>query len=280
MRRSNVMARREYIPKQYWKEIYRLGYDESAVGYPNLARSLNQARYNVERQNVSQALETAGVSRPRRVLDVGSGSGIWIDFWARHGVAEIVGVDIAEAAVRRLRDRYPEHRFLVVDVGDPDASLPTEMDVVSAMSVLLHIVDDERFAHALRNLLASVASSGSLVLVEPIIVHRWWGPSFDEQANSKARPLTDYMHVLREEGFTLVDMRPTSCLLVNVIDTRYELSFRILERYWEWMSRAVGRRERVGRAVGSVLAPVDLLATRIVFPGPSAKIVVARRESP
>ena len=88
----------------------------------------------------------------------------------------------------------------------------------------------------------------------------------------------DYGRVLNDTGLTIVDIRPVSCLLVNVIDTRREISFRLMERYWEWLSRLVGRRERVGRLVGPVLRAADLVATRIVSPGPSAKIIVARAD--
>lgn len=267
----------EYIAPRYWAEIYEAAYDESAVGYPHLARSINRARYDVERRNVARALGAAGVSQPERVLDVGSGTGIWIDFWRRRGAREIVGVDLTKAAVERLRSRYPEHEFLQHDVGDADVSLPGDMDVASAMSVLLHITDDARFERALQNVLGCVREGGIVVLVEPVVVHRWWGEPFGPEANSKARPLATYASILSRAGFSIVDLRPTSCLLANVIDTRREFTFRVLERYWDLLAGLVGRHERRGRVVGALLRAVDLVATSVVPNGPSAKIIVARR---
>ena len=267
----------EYIPQRYWDGVHDAADDERAVGYPNLARSINRARYDVERRNVARALETAGVARPDRVLDVGAGTGIWIDFWKQRGARTIVGVDLSEAAVQRLRKRYPEHEFLQRDLGDPDVSLPGSMDVVSAMSVLLHITDEARFERALEHLLACVADGGSLVLVEPLVVHRWWGAAFGAESNSKARPLAAYTRVLDRAGFQIVELRPMSCVLANVIDTRRKLSFRLMERYWDLLSRIVGRRERLGAVVAALLRPIDLVATRLVAPGPSSKVVVARR---
>jgi glycosyltransferase involved in cell wall biosynthesis len=117
------------------------------------------------------------------------------------------------------------------------------------------------------------------VLVEPIVVHRWWGKPFGPESNSKARPLSAYNRILNRAGFTLVDLRPASCLLANVIDTRRKWTFRALERYWDLLSRGVGRRERLGRAVGNMLRAVDTVATRFLAHGPSAKILVARRDS-
>lgn len=267
----------DYDPRRYWDAIHSSSEDESAVGYTNLARSLNRARYDVERRNVARALHAAGVRNPRRVLDVGSGTGIWIDFWSRRGAEQIVGVDLAEAAVRRLRVKYPQHEFLQLDIGDGDASLPAEMDAVSAMSVLLHITDEARFERALETLLGCVGPNGVLTLTEPVVVHRWWGEPFGARSNSRARPLASYTRVLDRAGFEIVELRPVSCLLTNVIDTRSPRTFHLLERYWELLSRVVGRRERVGSVVGGLLRPLDLLATELVSAGPSSKVIVARR---
>jgi SAM-dependent methyltransferase len=270
----------EYVAPDYWENMYDDRNDERSVGYPNLARSINRARYIVERRNVMSALSRAGVRSVDRVLDIGSGTGIWIDFWQQRGARDIVGIDIATSAVAALRQRYPNCEFLHGDVSNPDLDLPRERDVVSAMSVLLHIVDDAAFERALRKLLACVRPGGVLVLVEPVIVHRWWGAPFGPESNSRARPLTAYTNVFSQLGFSLVQLRPDSCLLVNVIDTRRQSSFRLLERYWQHLIRLVGHRERLGRVVGLLLLMADLVATRIVSPGPSAKILVARFDRP
>jgi SAM-dependent methyltransferase len=169
------------------------------------------------------------------------------------------------------------HNFQRQDIGDEHATLPVDMEVVTAMSVLLHITDDVRFERALRRLLRCLRPDGTLVLVEPVVVHRWWGPPFGRHANSKARPLKAYTRILREEGFALVDLRPSSCLLTNVIDTRSRLAFRALELYWELLSRAVGRRERLGKLVALPLRELDRVMSRTLPHGPSSKVIVARR---
>lgn len=270
----------EYVAPRYWEQVLEAGYDESAVGYPSLARSFNRARYELELRNVARALAAAGVGAPARVLDVGSGTGIWIDFWRSRGAREIHGVDLTAVAVERLRERYPEHRFVRADIADEDAPLPAGVDAVSALSVLLHITDEGRFERALRNLAAALAPGGALVLVEPIVVHRWWGPPFGADANSKARALATYQRILGDAGCEIVDLRPVSCLLANVIDTRRPGTFRLMTLYWEAICRIVGRRERLGTVAGAILGAVDRVATRILPHGPSAKILVARRSSP
>ena len=267
-----------YVPSTYWRDTLDAQFDESAVGYPELSRSLNQARYVAERANVARALKSVGTGVPQRVLDIGSGVGVWIKFWEQRGATEITGVDLTERAVATLSSRFPQHHFSQADIGDPDLSLPVA-DAVSAMSVLLHITDEERFARAIGTVAASVAPGGTLVLVEPIVVRQWWGHRFGPEANSKARPLEAYRSALEKAGMEIVSLSPASCLLTNVIDTRHRSTFRILQKYWQALSLVVGRRERVGRLVGGGLLAFDWVLTRVVRNGPSVKILVARRPS-
>jgi SAM-dependent methyltransferase len=229
------------------------------------------------RRNVARAIADARLPRPERVLDVGSGIGVWIDFWQRMGAREITGVDLNHLAVSRLRTRYPDHEILHRDLGDADAVLPHHMDIVSAMSVLLHITDDVRFERALRCVLASVRDGGSVILMEPVVVHQYWGPPVTPESNSRARPLHTYLRVLADMDFKVTVLRPAACLLANVIDTRRKHNYRLLEQYWTLLGLVVGRRERLGSVVGGLLREIDLRATQVVSPGPAAKIIVARR---
>jgi SAM-dependent methyltransferase len=268
-----------YVAPEYWEETLAEAYDESGVGYPNLARSFNRARYDAELRGVEQALQAAGVTRVQRVLDVGSGTGIWIGFWERRGAREVRGLDLTVTAVEQLRARFPGATFEQGDIAEADISLPSGMDVVSVMSVLTHVTDDARFAQALRNAAGSVTPGGALVMVEPAVVHRWWGPPFGPEAHSKARPLHEYRRVLEECGMHIAHVRPLTCLLANPVDTRRRQTFRLLDLYWHAVALVVGRRERVGRVAGAVLGALDRGAVRVVRPGPSAKIIVARRDA-
>ena len=266
-----------YVAPDYWEETLADAYDESGVGYPNLARSFNRARYDAELRRVGEALESVGVTRADRVLDVGSGTGIWIDFWRLRGARDVSGLDLTERAVERLRARHPDVSFAQADIAEPTTALPADCDVVSVMSVLTHVTDDARFVQALRNVAAAVRPGGALVMVEPAVVHQWWGAPFGPESHSRARPLEAYRHLLAECGMEVVDVRPLTCLLANPIDTRRRSTFRLLNAYWNVIALVVGRRERVGRAAGALLGALDRVAVRAVRNGPSAKIIVACR---
>jgi SAM-dependent methyltransferase len=227
---------------------------------------------------VGRTIDEAGVrAAGARVLDVGAGTGVWIDFWERGGASEIAGVDLAESSVAYLAARWPGHRFACVDIGATGAELPGDNDIVSAMSVLLHIVDDERFARAIAALGTALRPGGALITIDPAVVHGWWGQDFGAAANSRARPIEEYRDALAAGGLELELVRPATVLLSNVIDTRSERAFRLLALYWSLLTRAVGPREWAGAAAGAVLEPLDRAAARVARSGPTAKVLLARR---
>ena len=114
-----------YVPERYWAGLHERAADERAVGFANLAASINRARYDVERRNVARALAEAGVDWPRRVLDAGSGTGVWVDFWERHGATEITGSDLVDAAIT-------PHRCPSTTIGHPTEERIPSLDASSA----------------------------------------------------------------------------------------------------------------------------------------------------
>ena len=163
-----------YDPIQYWSELLGERYDDTGVAYPALSESFNQALHRALTRETRRVLDRYGLldRSPSRVLDVGSGSGIWIRFWTEFGARQIVGVDLTEVAVERLRMRHPQATFLQADVGEPGLSVGGMFDFISAMSVLLRVVDDSRWRRALRNLATVLAPDGHLVVFDPVIVSR------------------------------------------------------------------------------------------------------------
>lgn len=105
-----------------------------------------------------------------RVLDVGSGSGRWVRFFAeRFGPRRMVGVDFAGPAVELLRKWHGETagtEFRQADITEPGLDVGERFSLVNVANVLFHIPEQDRFARALENLARHVAPGGRIVTTE------------------------------------------------------------------------------------------------------------------
>lgn len=109
----------------------------------------------------------------RRLLDVGSGSGHWIDFFRDvFFVKTAVGVEITERMSEFLRGKYAGNADVTIlraDVADAgflaaNPGLAGSMDYVSAIGVMFHIVDDDRWRAAAANLTAALKPGGLFIV--------------------------------------------------------------------------------------------------------------------
>jgi SAM-dependent methyltransferase len=97
------------------------------------------------------------------VLDLGCGAGELTAALAGAG-AEVLGVDVAEAALRRARGAHPRLRFALAPIDGP---LPLEdgsFDVVWSSEVIEHVADTARWLSEARRVLAR---GGRLLLTTP-----------------------------------------------------------------------------------------------------------------
>jgi O-antigen biosynthesis protein len=88
----------------------------------------------------------------RRVLDAGCGVGWGTQLIVEAGAAQVIGVDIAPEAIRQSRERCPQGRFVVGDLG----ALPlpaASVDVVVCFETIEHTRDARRALDELRRVL-------------------------------------------------------------------------------------------------------------------------------
>jgi SAM-dependent methyltransferase len=122
--------------------------------------------YRGRRSVLAAELDRLGLSRGRRALDAGCGSGRTLD--ALPGYAAVAGVDAAPAAVRLARARGHAD----VHVGRVEALPfdPASFDLVLCLDVLEHIPDD---GSALRELRRVTEPGGHLVVTAPAYPALW-----------------------------------------------------------------------------------------------------------
>lgn len=96
--------------------------------------------------------------QPSQVLDLGSGAGHWLAFYQSLG-AEVTGLELSAEAVGRLREQYP-----TVEEGDIASMELTGFDLVNAIGVMFHIVDDAAHLEAIAAIDRALRPGGLLIV--------------------------------------------------------------------------------------------------------------------
>lgn len=261
----------DFDARDFWEKRLEGGTGVEAVGNRRFGLRYNEALYDVRRQVIGRCLSRHLGGRDvqgLRVLDVGSGSGFYVDLWQRLGVRELQGLDITDGAVAHLRIQFPGLTFTRADIGD-EAFQPTgKFDVVSAFDVLFHIVDDVRFKRALANIAGCLVDDGLFVWTDLFLRDR----SFRKEHQS-GRGLDDQLRALDAAGFDVVERRPVFVLMEAPVDTRN----RVAKLWWRGLRTAAGHSEVTGRVIGRALAPIDMLLSRHIREGPSIEVMVCSK---
>ncbi len=256
--------------RDYWEARLSRHFSLDGVGYLGLGESFNIWMYRVRRALfVKRVRPLVQDRRPLEVLDVGSGTGFYVERWRELGATSIVGSDLTETVVGRLQAQYPENEFIRADVGEQDPPLPARLfDAISAFDVLYHVVDDERYERAFANL-AERLKPGGLLLFTEFFLHG----SSRHAPTEVDRSLTDIEGIVRRLGLEVLARRPVFVLMNNPVDS----PSRVHRLWWQCLEAAARLDERVGWVLGATLFRLEIaLATRL-GDGPSTEMMVCRR---
>jgi SAM-dependent methyltransferase len=166
-----------------------------------------------------------------RLLDVGSGTGHWIDFFRdTFLVSEAVGVEIATQMAAFLRGKYAGAPVTILedDVAAPGFGPDRTggpVDFVSAIGVLFHITDDARWRQAVANLRDTLKPDGLLLVggdfgwrTANVQFHNndrfgsWRefrsaaGTAGEVRVSRRVRSLTDWSNLAADLGLSIADV--------------------------------------------------------------------------
>jgi 2-polyprenyl-3-methyl-5-hydroxy-6-metoxy-1,4-benzoquinol methylase len=261
----------DFDPRSYWDRRLKNDWTLRGTALSDLSYSFNKWMYRVRRDVFRRTIRKLPLDlRTADVLDVGPGTGFYIDQWQRLGARRVSGLDIAESAVERLRERFPGVPFECMDISDKAAAqLPGHFDIISSFDVLLHIVDDERFKQAIDNIYGLLVPGGWLVFSDPF-PHR---DGFPQMVHYSTRKLNEIERILRATGFEIVRRRPMIVTMTAPFDLTSKWRFRL----WEMLVDRLTRNEWTGGAIGAVLFLAEMVLTRILRESPSMEIMVCRK---
>lgn len=257
--------------KEYWEGRLTARFDLGSVGDIGLPTTYNDYLYRVRAAVFRRLLVGLRLGQVN-VLDVGSGTGFYVNEWLKAGAKEVMGSDLTVTATQMLRDRLPSCRFAVFDIGGdlPEELRDRQFDVVSAFDMLFHIVDDERYAAAISNFARLVRPGGRLIfsdnLTDRTIIN---GPHQISRAES------DVVALLTSCGFTREAVRPMFVLMNDPVRS----GSRVLHKLFGHIYAFAARGETQGRLIGAALLPIERVLTSICRRGPSTEIFVWRRKA-
>jgi 2-polyprenyl-3-methyl-5-hydroxy-6-metoxy-1,4-benzoquinol methylase len=281
--RSRLTAAFQYDNRHYWTKLHADHAGAlSAVGYGSFGEGFNIAAYRLRKRAVIRLLARhAGAASD--VLEAAVGVGAYAPVWRRLGATRWVGLDIAEEAVAHCRRRYPEGEFLRQDLTAarwPHAAVrDAGFDLVAAIDVLYHLVDDQAFEAALRNLAARVRAGGMLLLSDVFV------PDDRQIApHVKRRSLATYQRVLGGD-MVLVDREPVFAVLADPVprSPRHVADHGLLTA-WRLLARAVlstpsPARNALGAGAVWLVWPLDALLRRLgLSRGVNLELALFRRK--
>lgn len=253
----------------WWEDRHREHSGFDAVGYAGAGEDYNAWLYRIRRRLFRR--HVAPLAGPEmEVLDVASGTGFYLDLWKAAGVRRVVGSDVSEAAVERLRASFPGTRIDRFDISDQPLELPQgQFHAVSAFDLLFHLIDDAAYRRALRNLEQLVLPGGLLVISENF---RRQGPRrfASVQVN---REEGEILEALDEFGFEVVERRPMFVLMNAPACGGSPL----LHAWWQRVHTVLTTRPRAGARLGPVLYPLELACLELVRRAPSTELAICRR---
>jgi SAM-dependent methyltransferase len=256
--------------KEYWETRLQQNTGLLGVGHIRQTQSWNSAMYGVKKRVLRRVLRSTGVNpRTARVADIGSGTGFVVDLWYAEGASRVTGVDLTDHAVALLRSRYPEGHFFQLDIGEAGATVPgAPFDVISANEVLFHIVDDERYDNAMRNIHDMLSPGGFFVFSDNFVRHGEL-----RTPHQASRSLERIHGAVTGAGLRVVRRAPMFLLMGYPVDS----SSTTHQDMWRRTIGRAARSERWGPVLGRVLTPVELVATRLCAEGPTVEFMLCQR---
>ncbi len=260
------MDRGTYDARAYWDRRLDRTWSLRGVGLRGSSAAYNRWLYRVRHRTFHRVVRSLGIDTVgARVMDIGPGVGFYVQRWLRLG-ADVTGVDIADSAVRRLEERFPEASFVRRDITEPHPELPGGFDVVGAFDVLFHVVDDERYAQAMANVAGLLRAGGWFVFTESC-------------ARTRAQPMPHYVRRTFAEteaavvaaGLEIVERRPAFVLMLTPFDAGPRV-----RRAWGRLGGAM-RDERGGALLGAALYGPELALTRALRTSPTTELLVCRK---
>ena len=265
----------KYDPASFWNKRYEL-FDITTSGHIDLPYEFNQWMYKLKLWKIKQAAKNYigkhNISNAS-VIDLGCGTGVYIHQWKLLGVERLLGLDISNTAINNLEKKFPNYSFRCENISN-NSSLSfadgNKYDIVTAIGVLVHIVDDSDFKNALKNISNLVKPEGVILITEYLC-----RDGTQESSYMKIRNSSWYKQALNDAGLELIDKRPLYFLMGRPFNTHSSFSRIILFSAFNISRRLI---RRFPKFMGSMLYYFDFIITPFISNGPSEELLICKKK--
>jgi ubiquinone/menaquinone biosynthesis C-methylase UbiE len=273
----------KYIPQKYWEKRLSKNFSLTGVGHSRFGLEYNVWLYRARLSVLRRLLKEKKINcSGRKLLDIGVGTGFYINFWEKLGVKHITGIDITTKAVSELKKRYPNYRFIKADVSKAGfLPINEKFDIVTAFDILFHIVKQDEFEQAIKNL-KKLCHRNTIILV----MDNFLKECKPSRGHENDRTLKYYKNILSSNGIEIEGVRPIFYLMNTPIDIE-RINGNLLKYFvivaWRMntkVTRCLKKLGMLGRCVAYcwalTLYCIDRVILKCTSVGPSTKLLLAK----
>lgn len=265
--------------KDYWDLRYKHSVDLSKSGLLGVGRSFNEWMYKVKshvfRKSAKKCLRHLPTPiSERRIFDVGSGSGFYINEWLKFDNINITGSDISDNSITHLRETFRGIMFHDTDISSFILSSDWwnfRFDIISCMDVLFHIKDDSKYLGALINMQKMLDFKGRIIFTENFVKDR-----IDVSPHITHRSEDEIYHLFDEANLKIIERKPMLYLMNYPIDRNIDSR---LMRFWNKVSCIASVSESWSYIIGMLLYLPELICVNLLSDSPTVEIAIAETRS-
>lgn len=253
--------------KHYWDS--RLAdFSLESVGSLGLGHRFNRYIYKSKVRIINRFKRKYNLSFVgKTILDVGTGVGFWIDYYLREKVSYIHGIDISSVAVHNLKQKYKTNKVSIyeADFGSNNFVINKKFDIVNAIDVAYHVVDENNFNNLVKNMCNSLANGGYIFLSD---VFRG---DIKTPPHVKFRPLVRYKKLLNLYEVKIIEIEPIYFFLNYPLDIDNTMLKRLMNIFFQ--GTKIISKSFFGEFYLAIIYNIDSILTNLRTLGVSTKLL-------
>lgn len=259
----------QFNPQAYWENRLEKSFNLHGVGDIGLGINYNNCLYKIRKYAFHKLMNSLKINfSEKKIMDIGSGTGFYIERWSELNVKSIHGTDITTVVVKNLSAKFSKATFSQLDIGEENNNIKPTYDFISAFDVLFHIVDDQRFEQAISNIHGLLNKDGYFVISDNFVHGET--KRLEHQVSRSFEYMTN---TIENTGFKLVKTIPMFVLMNDPVDSKN----RYVKKLFWIITKYVSKSESMGKFIGSFLMPIEKMLISIKNESPSTEIKLYKK---